>query len=443
MEKPIANATYEDALAYIASHERFGSKLGLETIGHLLDRLGNPQKGLNFIHVAGTNGKGSTTAMIAGALTAAGYKTGMYISPAVEAFSERIQINMAPAGEERIAAAVFAVKAAADAMEAAGEGVVTEFEIVTSAAFLVYRDCGCDFAVLETGLGGRYDATNIIDWPLAAVITSVSFDHMAVLGDTLEKIAAEKCGIIKNGCPVVAYAEQPPEALHTIQAHCEAAGSALIVPRLDAFSVVSLDLDGTRFLYEGKEYATPMTGVHFAKNALSAIETLKLLAKAGYAVDDAAISAGIAGKPMAARMEKIYDEPCVLLDGAHNPDGVEKLCQTIDTVLQGRRIITVMGMLRDKDYGKCIPEIAQRSDVFIATTPPSPRALPAREAAALANGKAPLVCIAQRTQMAFISAMRFAKPGDVVLCCGSLSFLGGCKETLRYLIEMDAKYNIF
>lgn len=442
MEKTAVN-TYEEALAYIASRERFGSKLGLEPIGRLLDRLGNPQKGMNFIHVAGTNGKGSTTSMIAGALTAAGYQTGMYISPSVEAFSERIQINMAPAAEDRIAEAVFAVKAAADAMEAAGEGTPTEFEIVTSAAFLVYRRYGCDFAVLETGLGGRYDATNIIDPPLVAVITSVSYDHMAVLGDTLEKIAAEKCGIIKSGCPVVTYAEQRPEALQTIQDHCAATGSPLVIPRLDAFSVVSLDLNGTRFRYHGKDYVTPMTGIHFAKNALCAIEALNLLAEAGYAVDGAAIAAGIAGKPMAARMEKIYDAPCVLLDGAHNPDGIEKLCQTIDTVLKGRRIITVMGMLRDKEYDKCIPEIARRSNVFIATTPPSSRALPARETAAFAYGKAALVCIAQRTDMAFISAMRFAKPGDVVLCCGSLSFLGGCKATLRYLIDLDAKYNIF
>ena len=433
---------YENALAYVVSRERFGSKLGLAQIGRLLERLGNPQDKLKCIHVAGTNGKGSTTAMIAGALTAAGYQTGMYVSPSVEMFAERIQVNMQPADEASLANAIFSVKAAADAMEAAGEGIPTEFEIVTAAAFLIYQQAGCDFAVLETGLGGRYDATNIIQKPLAAVIMSVSYDHMAVLGGTVSKIAAEKCGIIKDGCPVVTYAEQAPEALETIRAACAAAGSQLIVPDLSDFAVLSVDLNGTRFTYRGNEYWTKMPGVHFAKNALSAIETLHLLAKAGYAIDDAAIAAGIAGKPMAARMEKIYDAPCVLLDGAHNPDGVEKLCQTMDSLLKDRRIITVMGMFRDKDYAKCIPEIARRSHVFIATTPPSQRALPARETAALASGKAPLVCIAQRPQMALISALRFAGPDDVVLCCGSLSFLGRCKETMQYLMQDNAKYNI-
>ena len=183
---------YENALAYVVSRERFGSKLGLAQIGRLLERLGNPQDKLKCIHVAGTNGKGSTTAMIAGALTAAGYQTGMYVSPSVEMFAERIQVNMQPADEASLANAIFSVKAAADAMEAAGEGIPTEFEIVTAAAFLIYQQAGCDFAVLETGLGGRYDATNIIQKPLAAVIMSVSYDHMAVLGGTLSKIAAEK-----------------------------------------------------------------------------------------------------------------------------------------------------------------------------------------------------------------------------------------------------------
>lgn len=443
MDTTQPTSSYENALAYIASRERFGSKLGLEQIRNLLNRLGNPQKQLKYIHVAGTNGKGSTTAMISCALTNAGYRTGMYISPSVDQFSERIQIDMVPAEDAVIAEAIFDVKAAADAMEAAGEGIATEFEVVTAAAFLIYHRANCDFVVLETGLGGRYDATNIIDQPLISVIVSVSYDHMAVLGNTLTAITTEKCGIIKNGCPVVTYAEQPSEVLDTIRAACAEQGSRLVVPDLQAFSLTELDLDGARFVYQGQTYATSMPGLHFAKNALTAIEVLRLLNEAGYSVPADAVASGIAVHSMTARMEKINDTPCILMDGAHNPDGVEKLCQTIDTVLTGRRLITVMGMFRDKDYAVCIPEIARRSQVFIATTPPSHRALPARETAKIASGLAPLVCIAQRPKMALLSAIRFAKPEDVILCCGSLSFLGDCKRYLKELKASHPEFNIF
>ena len=434
--------TYEEALAYIASRERFGSKLGLEQISKLLARLGNPQKAMQYVHVAGTNGKGSTTSMIAGALTAAGYRTGMYISPSVESFAERIQIDMEQIDNDTLAQVVTEVKAAAEAMEADGDGIVTEFEVVMAAAFLAYKAAGCQIAVLETGLGGRLDATKVIDRPLVAVIVSISFDHVGVLGDTLTQITQEKCGIIKDGCPVVTYTEQAEEALAVLRAHCEAVGSTLVVPSQADFCVTELGLDGTRFVYAGEEYFTRMTGVHFAKNALSAIEALKLLQEAGYELSAESIQAGVSGKPMTARMEKINDSPCILLDGAHNPDGVAKLCDTIDTLLAGKRIITVMGMFADKDYEKCIPEIAKRSDVFIATTPPSPRALPAKETFALANGKAGLTCIAPHTHMAFITARRFAKNNDVILCCGSLSFLGECKKTLAFVNQAIAKYGI-
>ncbi len=434
--------TYEEALAYITSRERFGSKLGLEQIGKLLARLGDPQKAMQYVHVAGTNGKGSTTSMIAGALCAAGYRTGMYISPSVESFAERIQINMEPISDDALAAAVTEVKAAAEQMEADGDGVVTEFEVVMAAAFLAYKEAGCEIAVLETGLGGRLDATNIIDRPRVAVIVSVSFDHIGVLGDTLTQITREKCGIIKDGCPVVSYVEQQDEVLTVLRDHCAAVGSQLVIPAIERFAVTELGLDGTKFVYDGEEYFTRMTGAHFAKNALSAIEALRLLAAQGLEISPEAIKTGVAGKPMTARMEKINDKPCILLDGAHNPDGVAKLCETIDTLLAGKRIITVMGMFADKDYEKCIPEIARHSDVFIATTPPSPRALPAKETFALANGKAKLTCIAQNPRMAFITARRFAKDDDVILCCGSLSFLGGCKKTLEFVNRAIARYGI-
>lgn len=440
--QPSRGEKYEAAMAYIATREKFGSKLGLEQIGKLLAKLGDPQKGMKFVHVAGTNGKGSTSTMIAGALTAAGYRTGLYISPAVFDFNERIQLDMEPVSDADMADAILTVKQAADELAAEGSGEATEFEVETAAAFLTYRRKQCDVAVLEVGLGGRYDATNIIDTPEAAVIASISEDHKAILGDTLAKIAAEKCGIIKGGCPVVTYVDQAPEALEEIRRQCAEKGSALTVPDADAFRVESISLDGTRFTYGGTEFMTRMVGVHFAKNALNAIEALRILRGKGWKISEADIAAGVGTKPMTARMEKINDVPCVLMDGAHNPDGIAKLCDTIDTLLAGKRIITVMGMFRDKDYAVCIPQIARRSNVFIATTPPTGRALKAQETAELAWGLAPQVCIAQRVDMALLSALRFARKDDIVLCCGSLSFLGRCKEYMSHFEQLNRRYNI-
>lgn len=418
--------TYEEAIAYISSRERFGSKLGLEQIGKLLARLGNPQKAMQYVHVAGTNGKGSTTSMITGALCAAGYRTGMYISPSVESFAERIQINMEPISDDALASAVTEVKAAAEQMEADGDGVVTEFEVVMAAAFLAYKEAGCEIAVLETGLGGRLDATNIIDRPRVAVIVSVSFDHVGVLGDTLTQITREKCGIIKDGCPVVSYVEQQDEVLAVLHDHCRTVGSQLVIPAIDRFAVIELGLDGTKFVYDGEEYFTRMTGVHFAKNALSAIEALRLLAAQGMKISPEAIKAGVAGKPMTARMEKINDTPCILLDGAHNPDGVVMLEHTLDEYFDSP--VGIIGMMKDKDIEKVLEKIAPKFSKIYTVTVDNPRSETADNLAKTVKKYCADVHACESVE----SAIELAKAENKDFCvCGSLYLCSQARKILK------------
>jgi dihydrofolate synthase/folylpolyglutamate synthase len=424
------NEKYQKAVEAISELNRLGSKLGLESIKELLNRLGNPEKKLKFVHVAGTNGKGSTVSMIAAALASAGYKTGMYVSPSVVDFSERIQINGEYTDKADFLNAYEAVGRVCDGMCADGLSRPTEFETVTAIALKIYADTGCDIAVLETGLGGRFDATNAIPAPEVAVITSISRDHMKLLGDTLGKIAFEKCGIIKDGCPVVTYSEQPEEALEEIKKQCALKDSPLIVPDIGALEISGVGVEGTEFSYSGRTYVTPLVGDHFAKNALTAIEALGVLRRKGYRISEKDIASGLAARPFTARMEIVSRSPYIVLDGAHNIDAVDKLCKTLDGVFPGRRIITVMGMFSDKEYDKCIPKIAEKSEIFIATEPENSRALSAYETASFARGRAKYIAVSRLPGRALRAARSFAGKDDVILCCGSFSFLGEIKEAL-------------
>lgn len=319
---------YSDALNYIHSLNRFGSRPGLESITALLNAVGNPQKNIRFIHVAGTNGKGSVCAMTAKILELAGYKTGLYTSPFVISFRERIQINGEFIPKRKLSALA---KILIDT------GIeVTEFEFITALAFMYYKMQKCDVVVLETGLGGRLDATNVIDRPLASVITSISLDHTAVLGDTLTEIAAEKCGIIKPGCPVVTSPGQPEEAMAAIVKKCP----DVIVPK--AYSVINSGLD-MRFTYENRNYTTRLIGSHQAENAVIAIEAVRAC---GLSVSKEAVSDGLAEAFQPARLEVIRRNPLIILDGAHNPAGARTLARQV----KGLGLSAIVGIMADKDY---------------------------------------------------------------------------------------------
>ncbi len=410
--------TYTEALQYISSLARFGSKPGLARIQKLMALLGNPQQQLAFVHVAGTNGKGSTTAMIASVLRKAGYKTGLYISPYVIDFRERIQVDGQMISREALAALMTRIAPLATQMEEEGDSP-TEFEVLTAAALCYYRETGCDIVAFEVGLGGRCDSTNIIPPPLCAVITAIDFDHTQVLGHTLAAIAGEKCGIIKPGSAVVSYPAQPPEALAIIMEHCAVADAALHMGNAASIQPLHCGLDGSVIDYRGMRIHIPLIGAHQQLNAVTAVEALLTLRTQGYHLPDAAIVDGIAATAFPARLEVLGQAPLVLLDGAHNLAGARVLADAL-RLLNGRRIFAISGMLKDKDCRGALAEVAPLLTALYTVAPDNPRALAAADYAALALAHCPNVTPCQNLREAYAKVVAAAGPDDVILVWGSL-----------------------
>ena len=411
----------------LKKYGRFSSLPGLGGISALLDGLGNPHKKLKYVHIAGTNGKGSTTAMIASALTSAGYKTGMYTSPSVERLTERVCINMEQADGEVFAEALNRAMDVAD-----GLGISpAQFDILTAAAFSVFAGEGCRIVSTEVGLGGRFDATNIIPTPEVAVITSISLDHVAQLGSDIAAVAREKCGILKGGCPLVSSPGQKAEAAEAISAAARDSGSGLTVPDMSLAELLSMTPEGSCFSYKGREYKILMPGRHFVRNAVTAIEALNILREKGFALTDEDIVRGVAARPLTGRLQTVCARPTVMVDGAHNPDGAEKLCDALDEILGKKRIITLMGMYSDKDYVSCVSRISRVSDVFFAVEPRGARALPAEKIAGIAEGRAGTVCVCPDAKEALFKARELWREGDIILCCGSFGLAAEINRALE------------
>lgn len=357
-----------EALNYIHSRGKFTFPAGLERMEKLLSALGDPQKRLPVIHIAGTNGKGSTATFCAAALRAAGYKTGLYISPFVLEFRERIQINGEMIPPEALCRLTERVKQTHIA--------VNEFELITAIGFLYFAEQRCDVVVLETGLGGRLDATNTASDVRVAVITKIGLDHTAILGDTLAKIAAEKCGIIKN-CPTVSAPDQPPEAAAVIRATAK----TLTVPDRTALKVLKCDLLGNEFTYYGVPYRTRLGGAYQIENALTAIEAIR---HSGFAVSAKDLQQGLENATFPARLEVLSRSPLVVLDGAHNPDGAAALAKTIQPF--AGEITAVVGMMRDKNADEVLKTLLPLcKTVFTVRASDSDRAFSAVELAEKAS----------------------------------------------------------
>lgn len=422
---------YEQALEYIHGIKRYATKPGLERIQNLLRDMGDPQKKTSFVHVAGTNGKGSTIAMCASVMSHAGYRTGSFISPFLERFNERIQVEGQPIADDDLVELTKYTKEIADSMLERGLAHPTEFELVTAMAFKHWANTGCDTVALEVGMGGRLDATNVIDAPAVAIIATIALDHTHYLGDTLTEIAYEKCGIIKPGCPVVCYAEQSDEAKTVIERICRMRGCEFIQPDASAVEIIESGAFGTRFRYKGIETTVPLMGRHQVINSLSVIEAMRALGRSGYHITDEDIAKGIAETQWVGRLEPVHDDPYCVIDAAHNPEAVRVLAQAADSLFADKKIITVMGMLADKDYEFCIPEIAKRSYRVITTTPTSGRALPAEESAAVARQWCDNVECIDDICDAVDHAFATAKEGEMILVCGSLYVIGIAKTHIR------------
>ncbi len=389
---------YNNALEYIHSLLRFGSAPGLERISALLSRLGNPQDDLKFIHVAGTNGKGSVCTMTSEVLRAAGYKTGLYISPYVTCFRERIQVDGEYISESDLARLATLVRET--------EIEVTEFEFITAIAFLYYKEKGCDVVVLETGLGGRLDATNVIKTPIACVITGIGLDHTAVLGDTLKVIAGEKCGIIKDNVPVFTTYNQPAEAMAVIKAH-----QNVTVTDFAQLSSAKSGLFGNRFVYKGVNYETGLIGVHQTENAMLVIDIVN---GCGLNVSNDAIKKGLSSAHFAGRLELISKNPVVLIDGAHNPHGATALVRELKN---HKNVTMIMGMMTDKACEEVVSMLAPLcKKIITVTVADNIRAITADELKNIASRYCSNVFAARN----YTEALELTRGEDTVFIVGSL-----------------------
>lgn len=371
--------TTQQAIAALHALPRLGNgRPGLDRMHNLLDHLGNPEKDLQCIHIAGTNGKGSLAAMTASILTAAGYKTGLTISPFVVEFRERFQIDGQMIPPRTLAQLTEKVMDAIDDIRQEGGETPVEFEAVTAVALLWFAREKCDLVVLETGLGGRYDATNAVPHTLVAAITRIGYDHTELLGDTLDKIAAEKAGIIKEGCAVVCYPDQPPEAMGPILAAAAEAHTSILTPETEDIRFLPGKRLENRVDYGGYQAALGLIGTHQANHAAMAVEiALALWREFGYEISDEAILRGLESARMPARIEVLRRRPLLLLDGCHNPDGAAVLAQTLDKAGYEENLVGVLGVLADKDYKKMLELLAPAFAKFYTVTPNCPRALSA------------------------------------------------------------------
>ncbi len=355
----------KSAEEHIHSLSRFGKKAGLSNIKTMLERLGNPHIGQKFVHVAGTNGKGSVSNMIKNILVSHGYKVGYYTSPYIEFFNERICIGQNTISDEDLVYYTNKVKDVCYGL------TPIEFEFITAMAFLYFKDKNCDITVLEVGLGGRFDATNVIDTPLLNVITPIGYDHTAILGDTLEKIAYEKSGTIKENSLVVISPNMAPECVNVIEKRCTEINSKLIFPKAEPVDI-KYDRNGTEFVYQNEKYNLSLLGTYQVENAVLAIESAKaLMGKIELGFDD--IKSGLASSKWKCRFEICGENNNVVFDGAHNSHGIKALTESIQAYFPSQKRVLVFSMLDEKDWEKSIDMLLDTADIFVVTTVPSMR----------------------------------------------------------------------
>ena len=367
--------TYDEAIKYIHSVSNFFCKPGLDRIRELCLGLNNPQSKLRFIHVTGTNGKGSTCSMLSSVLTCAGYRVGLYTSPYVREFNERMRVNGESISNDTLARLTEKVKTVAEKMTDSP----TEFELITAIAFEYFNEEKCDVVILEVGMGGRLDATNIIETSLLSIITSIAIDHTAFLGDTIEEIAGEKAGIIKENS-VALWGGENSVAETIISEECARKQSMLCKTDYSELEIVSQDLSGTLFNYRGRQNVRiSLLGSYQPRNAAIVLDAIDNLSGIGLRVSEDDVRRGLACAKWPARFEIIGSDPTVIFDGAHNPHGISAAVESIKQYFGNKKVVVVSGVLWDKDYRAIAKSLAEVASTVYTITPDNPRALSAGE----------------------------------------------------------------
>lgn len=415
-----------EAIAYIHSNYWTGSIPGLERTQELLAAMGNPEKDLKFVHIAGTNGKGSTASMTASILQKAGYRVGLYTSPYIYRFHERMQVNGVEISDEDIVACTEYVKPFAQAMQ----DKPTEFELVCGIAFEYFKRQKCDIVVLEVGMGGLWDATNVIECPEVAVITNIGLDHTEYLGNTPEEVAKNKAGIFKEGGSAVIYRGSP-----SVEAVFEqvAAERHMTLKKADFehLTSVSHGLDGQVFdCGARKKIVLPLLGDHQLHNAAVVLSIVDSLIERGWKISEQNIYDGMRDVKWPGRFDIVNRDPLFIIDGGHNPQCVDALVQNIKDYLIGKRLIVLTGVLADKDYGEMYRPVMDYAEQFLCITPDNPRKLEAAELAEHLRRKGAKATAYATTEDGVKAALELAGQDGVVLCFGSLYSIGSIKEAL-------------
>lgn len=422
--------TFCEALDYIHSLLKFGIHPGLSRMDTLLQILGNPHKNIKCVHVAGTNGKGSTSTAISNVLIEAGYNVGLYTSPYVTDFLERVQYNGKPIDKALFSQCVEIIKPEIEKMSEKG-AQITEFEALTATAFLCFNKLNVDVLVLEVGLGGRLDATNVIETPLVNVITSLSLDHTGVLGDTIEQIAFEKCGTIKpNGTLVCSYG-QTENALRVIKEICKEKNNTLIIPMQSEIEKTEQSIFGMHFNYKKQAYETSMSGTHQVQNMTTVIEAVNVLKNEGYNITGQNIKDGIRKTILPARVEVISKKPLVILDGGHNEDGAKAFYEAVKECFNNdKKLFVIAGMMNDKAVEASLKPLISQADTFVAVTPENPRAMKAEALAEIAKKYSHNVICCDNANSAVDLVENQVAEDDMLFVVGSLYLAGEVRGNL-------------
>ena len=409
---------FEESVKYISEYPRFKKIPSLDGIKALLSSLGNPENRIKTINIAGTNGKGSTAAMLSSVLSTAGYKTGRYISPFVLEFRERMMINGKMIGRKRLAKIMSTVREHAEPLLEHGT-VLNAFELTTAAALLWFAEEECDFAVLEAGIGGRFDATNAVPQPLLQIITAVGLDHTAQLGSTVAEIAEEKCGIMRPGCTLLTCPNQDPAAKAVMINKCAELEATFVMGSAGKGKVISESAEGTDLLVGKTELAIPFGGEHQINNALTVVSAVDILREKGLSISDEQLIEGIAAARLPARFEVCSKAPLVILDGAHNPHAAAALAAGTEKFLPKHRTL-LCGMMADKDCAGVMSTLAPLFEHVITVPVQSPRAISPAELAALAAPYCPNVSSAENAAEALEKLLSALAPDEALVVAGSL-----------------------
>lgn len=418
-----------EALQYIHSVSWTGTVPGLSRTQTLLAKMGNPEKKLKYVHIAGTNGKGSTAAMTASILQKAGYRTGLYTSPYIYRFHERMQVNGQQITDEELSEITEYVKPFADAMEESP----SEFELVCCIAFEYFYRQNCDIVVLEVGMGGAWDATNVIEKPEVAVITNIGLDHTDYLGSTVEEIAATKAGIFKENGHAVIY-RSTPSVEAVFEQVCKEKNISLKKADFEHLTSVSHGLEGQVFHCGGrKDLVLPLLGDHQIHNAAVVLAVADTLQALGWKISEENIREGIRDVSWPGRFDVMRRNPLFIIDGGHNPQCIEALVKNIEDYLKDRRVIVLTGVLADKDYAEMYQPVMPLVEQFVCITPPNPRKLDAQLLAQYLCEAGAVATACQSVEEGVKKAMDLAGEQGVVLCFGSLYSIGSIRDALERL----------